>query len=778
MINYYINYFDQKPNEFLYLTLASWITHNHSITLTLYINVKDDAKMKQFLAPFLDKINIIHTLPPDNYKLFPSFAVILNSFTKVQQAIGDERDPTFFKANDNFFKIVYTSTDQFQREIDIPTDVLLIPPSFVDLFPVLWEKKSILGYYWNLHVSPFLSHLSKVDSFSFCLYGSKAKYCDGMIHNIKIARELFPNFHIFLFVRNDVPEEYIDKYTQIGGEILHLYYIENFNVMMLYRLFLINHYQVKSVFSRDADSRLCQRDKQCIELFLENSTTVAYPNKNFQVIRDHYFHKSKIMGGTFGWKDIQNCQKPNMFFLFQQWLKLHSLTIENIQEYGTDEQFLQHFYIEYYNNLYIQTNITAYKNEITFKMPQSNQIELTHNFIGNTWEINNNTSYPLFSYYKFPVEAHIQWLFQENQWDILSRMELDGFYEWDFLKNFQNVTGGGGLYGLKNIIEYFYLGQINSTLPDSCNKARKLLGYFHNSVCMDENTYKNANKLFAKSAKLEGTRFIATTNPNRISKDSSECVIIYGDYPYYAKNLWTDKIPNRIYRNIMFYNENLGIPITWEYESCWEPIDRIYVLNLEDCHDRWIAVLGELAKMGAPLHRVHHYKAKRAQPRGDKLQIYSGATKNHCDCVKEFIESGDNYCLILEDDFMFCSDYENNKRTLSEFFKRRYDFDLCMISYSKIGTTEEKDDMIFLSRQACTTSSGYILKKSTAEKIYNVLFEGYTMMLKTGNYNTFCCDRYWSKIQKDDGFFLLKDKLGYQRIMYSNITGLQNMYLD
>jgi hypothetical protein len=51
-------------------------------------------------------------------------------------------------------------------------------------------------------------------------------------------------------------------------------------------------------------------------------------------------------------------------------------------------------------------------------------------------------------------------------------------------------------------------------------------------------------------------------------------------------------------------------------------------------------------------------------------------------------------------------------------------------------------------------------------------------MLKTGDYSTFCCDRYWAKIQKDNGFFLLRDKLGYQRIIYSHITGLQNMYLD
>lgn len=763
MINYYIDYTDYKPNEFLLLTLASWITHHKNNKLTIKINKSDDDLIRNFIKPFINYVKIIHTFPPEDFVTFPSFAIVLNNF-----ADSSVYSPTFFKSYDIFFTTIYENNEQLEQDIDIPTDAILISFSLHDYFPLLWERKTILGYYWNLYVKPFLENIEPFDSFSFCLYGGNPKYCEGMIVNIQLAKELFPDFHIILYVRN-VPQEYINKIIELGGDKLHLYYIYNFKCMMLYRLMTINHYQVKSVFSRDADSRLSLRDKDCIKTFLENTSC-----KNYQVIRDHYYHKSKIMGGTFGWKDDKTA-RPHMFSLFRIWMKKYSKTFETLQEWSTDEKFLEeYFYTEYYNKLFIQTNIVAYKNEITY--PIFTSVNNEHEFIGNTWDIQNNISIPVFSYKNFPLESHVQWLVNENQWEILCRMKIDGFYDWNFLKNFQ--CGSNGLYGLKNIIEYFFKAQIQSISPDSCSIARKLLGYFHNSVCMDENTYKNSNALFAKSAKEEGMRFIATTDLNRMPTDSSECVIIYGDYPYYAKNLWTDRIPNRIFRNVMFYNENLNVPVKWEYDMCWEPIQKIYVLNLEDARDRWIAVLGELAKMNAPLNRVYHYKAKRAQPRGDKLQIYSGATKNHCDCVKDFIESTGEYCLILEDDFMFCSDYENNKKTLTEFFKRKYEFDICMISYSKIGTTLEKDDMIYLSHQACTTSSGYILKKTTADKIYNILFEGYTLMLKTGDYSTFCCDRYWAKIQKDNGFFLLRDKLGYQRIIYSHITGLQNMYLD
>jgi hypothetical protein len=784
MVKYYINYVNQKPSEFLYLTLASWIAHNKNNTLTLVTDSADQAVFQNFIKPFVNNIYITDKCPSDDYVLFPSFAIVLSDFCQN----GFEEEPSFYCPSEAFLiKPSHLSSQQ----LDIPTDVLVIPLNILDYFPLLWQNDSILGYYWNFYVSPFLclngggggggggvggGGGGGVDSFSFCLYGSNPKYCEGIFQNIQLAQELFPEFHIFLYIRNDVPEEYIKKYITSAGDNLHIYYISSFKVMTLYRLLTINHYMVKSVFCRDADSRLCSRDKECIMEFLRDEAHTN-PKQNFQVIRDHFFHKSKIMAGTFGWKYIPDSPRPNMFFLFQKWMELNSASsFESLKEYGTDEQFLEYFYTKFPDNLFIQTNIVAFRNEITHKMPPISPTQSSHDFIGNTWEIQGDLSIPTFSYHNFPLETHIQWLINHNQWEILQRMEADGFYDWQFLQKFQGSKNG--LFGLKNIIEYFFQAQIKSEHPESCSKARTLLGLFHNTVCMDENTYKNSNKLFAKSAIMEGTRFIATTNPNRMPKDSSECILIYGDYPYYAKNLWTNCIQNRIFRNVMFYNEDLGVPIHWEYESCWEPINTIYVLNLEEARDRWIAVLGELAKMGAPLNRIHHYKAKRAEPRGDKLQVYAGATKNHCDCVKNFIESGGEYCLILEDDFMFCSDYENNKLTLDKFFKRKYDFDLCMISYSKIGTTEEKDDMIFLSHQACTTSSGYILKKSTAEKIYSVLFEGYTLMLATGDYGTFCCDRYWAKIQKDNGFFLLKDKLGYQRIIYSNITGLQNMYLD
>ena len=67
-------------------------------------------------------------------------------------------------------------------------------------------------------------------------------------------------------------------------------------------------------------------------------------------------------------------------------------------------------------------------------------------------------------------------------------------------------------------------------------------------------------------------------------------------------------------------------------------------------------------------------------------------------------------------------------------------------------TMKEFDDLLSLSYQDCTTSSAYILNAENANKIQECLNTGFIEMLKGGNPHTYCCDRYWKKIQKDNKF--------------------------
>jgi hypothetical protein len=53
--------------------------------------------------------------------------------------------------------------------------------------------------------------------------------------------------------------------------------------------------------------------------------------------------------------------------------------------------------------------------------------------------------------------------------------------------------------------------------------------------------------------------------------------------------------------------------------------------------------------------------------------------------------------------------------------------------------------------------------------------EGLERMQETGDYVTYCIDRYWSKMPT---ILCLRPKLGFQRPSYSNLTSRVVQYLD
>ena len=137
-----------------------------------------------------------------------------------------------------------------------------------------------------------------------------------------------------------------------------------------------------------------------------------------------------------------------------------------------------------------------------------------------------------------------------------------------------------------------------------------------------------------------------------------------------------------------------------------------------------------------------------------------------------------NNCLVLEDDIVFNSDVETIKKDLETFMERKYDYDICFLSYSKYHPRRKKDDLLLISKQRCTTSSAYLLNNKTVEKVRDCIFEGYTHLLNGGDPNYYCIDIFWNKLQEDDKMFVFKRKIAYQRPNYSNITNEVAANLD
>lgn len=130
--------------------------------------------------------------------------------------------------------------------------------------------------------------------FSFTLFGSKDKYCKGMIRNVEEITKRFPQAEIWIFCGNDIPEGILK--TLQSNSTVRLFPTEKHgDLNKIYRYLPIDDPIVDVCIVRDADSRVTIRDQTSIEDFLKSEKTT-------QIVRDHKVHTVPILGGMVSFK--------------------------------------------------------------------------------------------------------------------------------------------------------------------------------------------------------------------------------------------------------------------------------------------------------------------------------------------------------------------------------------------------------------------------------------------------------------------------------------------
>ena len=545
-------------------------------------------------------------------------------------------------------------------------------------------------------------------AFSFCIYGTELNYYEGLLENIQIIHEYFPDFEIFIY------KGICDHSWRFDENCKIIETHKEGAINMLYRYLPIGFADIG--FIRDADSRISERDRWCIEEFLKSS-------KSYHIIRDHYWHKEPIMGGIFGWKK-----------------KLEiDLSLDSVIGYSQDMTYLkEHLYPLIKSDSLIHTNNHAFVGEYVelIKIHHKDQWD----FIGNV--IWNNK--PKFHYQIGNIFEQLNFLRSQDQF-ILCQFLTDQLNSLEIPYHSRNQIFDIGY------CSNYYLGNIS--------KCQYWLKNFEFAE-ITSNIYHNSNYLFG----ILGKKVIASFDSNREPLDN-EIVIIYGNYPD-----WHHALPysSKIFRHASLFNQIKHDKI--EYDSAWEHVDIIYILNLKERSDRFNDTLLALCSVKAPIHRIHHYKAEK-----DGLPPYVGATKNHVDVMKHFKESSKNNCLILEDDIVFIDDYKFISESLNKFFIQQYKYNICFLSLSKHGERQPYDDLLSITKQQCTTSAAYFLNKENIEIVLSVVEEGLLKMIETNDHHNFCIDRYWCKLPN---LLFFKKKLIFQRPSFSNLTKQVNFHLD
>lgn len=544
--------------------------------------------------------------------------------------------------------------------------------------------------------------------FSFCLYGTDPNYYTGLLENFATIQAWFPDFQMIVY------KGICDPTWTLPEGIRVVETGKEGPINALYRYLPLATESVG--FVRDADSRITDRDRWCINAFLASPYS-------YHIIRDHHWHKSKIMAGLFGWKKPLAVELP----------------LDAQAVYGFDESVLEtHVYPRVVSDALVHTNLYALVGEHAERIdhPMADPTD----FLGNV--IWNGT--PKFTYVVDPIDY------------LLRAQGQDQFALMDFLAD--QIDPLAVPYDQRTPV--YFAGFLANYYLRNYPKAQQWLRRFEFAE-VSPHVYNNSNFLLTAL----GAKVIAAFDPNVVPGDN-EVVVYYGNYPD-----WHLALPgsSRIYRHVSKFWDIQHDEI--RYHPVWDPIDTIYVVNLDERVDRWYDSLLALAAVQAPLHRIHHYKANK-----DSAPAYVGATKNHVDVIANFCASGASRCLVLEDDFVFLDDRETVWNTLAAAWTTPVPYQILFLALSKTGKRSpvDADSALCKTEQACTTSSGYILQAQTAPAVLETVREGYQKIKETGH-GMYCIDRYWTKLPH---LYCTRPKLGFQRPSYSNLLRTVSAHLD
>lgn len=130
---------------------------------------------------------------------------------------------------------------------------------------------------------------------SYSLWGNLDMYTIGMIENCKLAKLLYPDWTVWVYVNDTVTESVKTTIVNEGGQLISIDGNETTCWNMMWRFLPALSKSVDAFISRDADSRLTKREFNLVDKWMNS-------DKEMHIIRDHKEHGLAVCGGMFGLK--------------------------------------------------------------------------------------------------------------------------------------------------------------------------------------------------------------------------------------------------------------------------------------------------------------------------------------------------------------------------------------------------------------------------------------------------------------------------------------------
>jgi hypothetical protein len=200
-------------------------------------------------------------------------------------------------------------------------------------------------------------------------------YCVGAIENIKLAKEIYPEWLCRFYVDDTVPSDVIDQIRKMGQEIV---LVNDKSYGMFWRFLAIDDPNVDVMISRDCDSRLNYREQVAVEEWLKS-------DKGFHIMHDHPYHKCvPILGGMWGCKRGYVTEIGNKI---SNW--------KNYHRKGIDQEFLKQSIWPLIQGKYLRhDSVGANQWGTSLPFPKHMALKFSGSYVGQVFDENNRNVCP------------------------------------------------------------------------------------------------------------------------------------------------------------------------------------------------------------------------------------------------------------------------------------------------------------------------------------------------------------------------------------------------
>ncbi len=142
--------------------------------------------------------------------------------------------------------------------------------------------------------APFDARQPSRNVIAYSLFGANPRYCETMVKNADVARDLFPEWTCRVYLDDSVPQHVGARLRAAGADVIDIARTAHRDIHpLMWRFLVVDDPTVQRFLIRDADSLLSEREQAAVHEWQRSPYW-------FHHMRDYFTHTELLLAGMWG----------------------------------------------------------------------------------------------------------------------------------------------------------------------------------------------------------------------------------------------------------------------------------------------------------------------------------------------------------------------------------------------------------------------------------------------------------------------------------------------